>query len=218
MSTPSRRRLMRDFKKLQDDSPAGICAAPTEDNILIWEAYIFGPQDTPFEDGTFKLTLEFTEEYPNKPPTVKFVSKMFHPNVYADGSICMDLLQKLWTPTYDVAGILMCIQSLLNEPNPTSPANSEAAQLYQDDRIAYEKRVQQIVEQSWMNEESWRQYDVKQTVSHRHPYASAGNEYCDDPMTGHGRLASSSSSTDHHPTHNSHRSAVYVKNEIKAEP
>lgn len=40
----------------------------------------FSPHDTPFEDGTFKLTIEFTEEYPNKPPTVRFVSKMFHPN------------------------------------------------------------------------------------------------------------------------------------------
>lgn len=120
MTTPSRRRLMRDFKKLQvcllfihiliqiqlgniylfykrfflkEDPPAGVSGAPTEDNILMWEAIIFGPQDTPFEDGTFKLTLEFTEEYPNKPPTVKFVSKMFHPNVYADGSICLDILQ-----------------------------------------------------------------------------------------------------------------------------
>lgn len=43
--------------------------------------YFFSsPHDTPFEDGTFKLTIEFTEEYPNKPPTVRFVSKMFHPN------------------------------------------------------------------------------------------------------------------------------------------
>ena len=41
-----------------------------------WEAVIFGPNDTPFEDGIFKLSLEFTEEYPNKPPIVKFVSKM----------------------------------------------------------------------------------------------------------------------------------------------
>ncbi|ENN83130.1 hypothetical protein YQE_00509, partial [Dendroctonus ponderosae] len=52
---------------------------------MIWNAVIFGPHDTPFEDGTFKLTIEFTEEYPNKPPTVRFVSHMFHPNVYADG-------------------------------------------------------------------------------------------------------------------------------------
>jgi len=42
--------------------------------------FSFRPHETPFEDGTFKLTIEFTEEYPNKPPTVRFVSKMFHPN------------------------------------------------------------------------------------------------------------------------------------------
>ncbi|MEQ2276690.1 Ubiquitin-conjugating enzyme E2 A, partial [Xenotaenia resolanae] len=68
------------------------------------------PEGTPFEDGTFKLTIEFTEEYPNKPPTVRFVSKMFHPNVYADGSICLDILQNRWSPTYDVSSILTSIQ------------------------------------------------------------------------------------------------------------
>ncbi|KAI1725538.1 ubiquitin-conjugating enzyme domain-containing protein [Ditylenchus destructor] len=150
MTTPSRRRLMRDFKKLQDDPPAGVSGAPTEENIMVWEAVIFGPQDTPFEDGTFKLSLEFSEEYPNKPPSVKFVSKMFHPNVYADGSICLDILQNQWSPTYDVAAILTSIQSLLDEPNPNSPANSLAAQLYQENRREYEKKVQAIVEQSWM--------------------------------------------------------------------
>uniref|UniRef100_A0A2K5X779 Ubiquitin conjugating enzyme E2 A n=1 Tax=Macaca fascicularis TaxID=9541 RepID=A0A2K5X779_MACFA len=104
---------------------------------------------TPFEDGTFKLTIEFTEEYPNKPPTVRFVSKMFHPNVYADGSICLDILQNRWSPTYDVSSILTSIQSLLDEPNPNSPANSQAAQLYQENKREYEKRVSAIVEQSW---------------------------------------------------------------------
>lgn len=71
------------------------------------------PHDTPFEDGTFKLTIEFTEEYPNKPPTVRFVSKMFHPNVYADGGICLDILQNRWSPTYDVSAILTSIQVCL---------------------------------------------------------------------------------------------------------
>jgi ubiquitin-conjugating enzyme E2 A len=70
----------------------------------------YRPHDTPFEDGTFKLTIEFTEEYPNKPPTVRFVSKMFHPNVYADGGICLDILQNRWSPTYDVSAILTSIQ------------------------------------------------------------------------------------------------------------
>nr|XP_054365040.1 ubiquitin-conjugating enzyme E2 A isoform X1 [Mirounga angustirostris] len=69
--------------------------------------------------------------------------------VYADGSICLDILQNRWSPTYDVSSILTSIQSLLDEPNPNSPANSQAAQLYQENKREYEKRVSAIVEQSW---------------------------------------------------------------------
>jgi len=78
--TPAKRRLMRDFRRLQQDPPQGVTGAPEESNILKWSAVIFGPDDTPWEGGTFKLTLEFTEDYPNKPPKVVFVTKMFHPN------------------------------------------------------------------------------------------------------------------------------------------
>ena len=54
-----------------------------------------------------KKNVIVSEEYPNKPPVVRFVSKMFHPNVYADGSICLDILQNRWSPTYDVSSILV---------------------------------------------------------------------------------------------------------------
>ena len=95
---------------------------------------------------------------------------MFHPNVYADGGICLDILQNRWSPTYDVSAILTSIQvkhdllhfircnnwywlfqSLLSDPNPNSPANSMAAQLYKENRREYEKRVKACVEQSWMD-------------------------------------------------------------------
>jgi len=148
MATASRRRLMRDFKRLQEDPPVGVSGAPSENDIMLWNAVIFGPDDTPFEDGTFKLTLEFSEEYPNKPPVVKFLSKMFHPNIYADGGICLDILQNRWSPTYDVSAILTSIQSLLSDPNPNSPANSMAAQLFKENRREYEKRVKACVENS----------------------------------------------------------------------
>uniref|UniRef100_M8BBS1 Ubiquitin-conjugating enzyme E2 2 n=1 Tax=Aegilops tauschii TaxID=37682 RepID=M8BBS1_AEGTA len=99
--------------------------------------------------GTFKLTLQFTEDYPNKPPTVRFVSRMFHPNIYADGSICLDILQNQWSPIYDVAAILTSIQSLLCDPNPNSPANSEAARMYSENKREYNRKVREVVEQSW---------------------------------------------------------------------
>ncbi|CAL9031227.1 unnamed protein product, partial [Prunus brigantina] len=149
MSTPARKRLMRDFKRLQQDPPAGISGAPQDNNIMLWNAVIFGPDDTPWDGGTFKLTLQFTEDYPNKPPTVRFVSRMFHPNIYADGSICLDILQNQWSPIYDVAAILTSIQSLLCDPNPNSPANSEAARMFSENKREYNRRVREIVEQSW---------------------------------------------------------------------
>ncbi|DBA65659.1 TPA: Ubiquitin-conjugating enzyme E2 2 [Trebouxia sp. C0005] len=80
MSTPARKRLMRDFKRLQNDPPQGVNGSPKSDSIMLWNAVIFGPDDTPWDGGTFKLTLEFSEEYPNKAPVVKFKSTMFHPN------------------------------------------------------------------------------------------------------------------------------------------
>jgi ubiquitin-conjugating enzyme E2 A len=73
-------------------------------------AVIIGPADTPFEDGTFRLVMQFEEAYPNKPPGVKFISQMFHPNVYGTGELCLDILQNRWSPTYDVAAILTSIQ------------------------------------------------------------------------------------------------------------
>eukprot|EP00299_Pterocystis_sp_00344_P003482 c14240_g1_i1.p1 GENE.c14240_g1_i1~~c14240_g1_i1.p1 ORF type:complete len:165 (+),score=19.28 c14240_g1_i1:69-497(+) len=140
---------MRDFKRLQKDPPAGVSGAPLDNDVMCWTAVIFGPEQTPWGGGTFKLTLKFSEEYPSKPPKVVFVSKMFHPNIYADGSICLDILQNQWSPIYDIAAILTSIQSLLCDPNPASPANSEAAKLYQENRREYERRVREVVETSW---------------------------------------------------------------------
>ena len=135
MSTAARRRLMRDFKRMQTDPPAGVSASPIADNVMTWYAFIairrtrlvkwmdkrliclvrrnaviIGPSDTPFEDGTFRLVMHFEEQYPNKPPGVKFISQMFHPNVYGTGELCLDILQNRWSPTYDVAAILTSIQ------------------------------------------------------------------------------------------------------------
>ena len=87
----------------------------------------------------------------NKPPKVQFTTRMFHPNVYLDGSICLDILQNQWSPIYDIAAILTSIQSLLCDPNPNSPANHEAAQLFQTNKREYNRRVRECVEQSWLS-------------------------------------------------------------------
>uniref|UniRef100_A0A0D3G3Y8 UBC core domain-containing protein n=1 Tax=Oryza barthii TaxID=65489 RepID=A0A0D3G3Y8_9ORYZ len=94
MSTPARKRLMRDFKRLMQDPPAGISGAPQDNNIMLWNAVIFGPDDTPWDGGTFKLTLQFTEDYPNKPPTKLVVKAVRHPKATPDCLIAIAVRRK----------------------------------------------------------------------------------------------------------------------------
>ena len=81
-STTAQRRLMRDLRDLTQNPVEGINAAPANtDNIFEWNAILDGPEDSHFEDASFVLTLKFPQDYPNHPPVVKFVTKVFHPNI-----------------------------------------------------------------------------------------------------------------------------------------
>ena len=78
MTSVAKRRLMKDLRKMQNDPPSGVTAAPLHE-LFTWQAVIFGPDDTPWEGGTFNLVIRFAEDYPSKPPDVRFVSSLFHP-------------------------------------------------------------------------------------------------------------------------------------------
>ncbi|GBE59328.1 ubiquitin-conjugating enzyme E2 [Babesia ovata] len=137
MSIEARKRLLLDLRKLQQELPDFVCASPIEGDLFNWQAVILGPVDTEWDGGIFTLSLKFPSDYPHAPPTVKFTTRIFHPNVYRDGSICLDILDREWSPVFDVCGILTSIQSLLTDPNNKSPANREAAILYTEHRAEF---------------------------------------------------------------------------------
>ena len=137
-------RLSRELVKLKDESVDGVEIVNTED-ISNWKAIIHGPPGTPFENGKFDMELKFYDNYPVKPPTVKFISEIFHPNVYRDGKICVDILQGEWSPAQNVRTILISIRSLLMDPNPNSPANRDAANLLRTDKEAYNNKVKNMI-------------------------------------------------------------------------
>ena len=105
-------------------------AFPDGDNLFSWVAKIMGGAGTVYEGLSFKLSLSFPSHYPYTPPTVKFVTPCYHPNVDSHGNICLDILKEKWSALYDVRTILLSIQSLLAEPNNDSPLNVEAAELW----------------------------------------------------------------------------------------
>ena len=149
MSRTATLRLMSDLRAITEDSPDGISAALVDDSdVYEWQATIIGPEETAFEGGIYGLRITFDGEYPNKPPRMKFTCDMWHPNIYMDGAICMDVLKALWKPIYTVPMILQSIQSLLADPNPLSAANPDAAAMLEKDPKAYRRRVRKCAERS----------------------------------------------------------------------
>lgn len=135
-------RLNKERKKLTDNEKIEGITIEVTDDIYVWYAYINGPKDTPYENFTFKLKITCSDDYPIKPPSIKFLTPMCHPNIYRDGKICLDIIQlEGWSPSLNIKSILMSICSLLDDPNPASPANRPIAELYLKDKKEYNAHV-----------------------------------------------------------------------------
>jgi len=142
------RRLSLEYTRIAGaQNPNGISIV--DDNMTHWSAVLKGPIGSPYEGGRFVLDLIFPPKYPFEPPRVTFRTPVFHPNVSTNGAICMDILKPngAWSPLMTVDALLVSIQSLLDDPNPSDPLNTEAAALYMQNKRLYDVRARRETEQ-----------------------------------------------------------------------
>ncbi|KAL8436089.1 hypothetical protein Efla_002079 [Eimeria flavescens] len=146
----ARKRLAQERAAWRRDHPAGFSAkyAPMADgsvgqDIMKWICKVPGKKGSLWEGGEYCLTMEFSEEYPSKPPKCKFAPVLFHPNVYPSGTVCLSILNEDedWKPSITIKQILLGIQDLLDNPNPQSPAQAEPYMFYCQNRDEYNRRV-----------------------------------------------------------------------------
>ena len=137
-----------DMKKSNiNDISENISAGPiSENNLFKWEATLIGAVDTPYEGGIFKLSINFPNNYPFVPPIIKFMTKIFHPNIHENGDICLDILKYHWSPAYSILQVLLSLLSLLSDPNPDDPLNPEASNLYKTNKLLYNQRVREYID------------------------------------------------------------------------
>lgn len=121
-------RILRETQSLLKDPPPGISGSPSQDNYRYFNILLEGPADTPYQGGVFNIELFLPEEYPLEPPKVRFLTKIYHPNIDKLGRICLDILKTNWTPALNIRTTLLSIQSLLCEPNPEDPLDNQVAE------------------------------------------------------------------------------------------
>ena len=114
-------RIQKELQEMTNNPPANCSAGPDGEDLYNWQASIMGPEGSPFQGGVFWLKISFPKDYPFKPPKMQFLTKLYHPNISATGAICIDILKEQWSPALTVSKVLLCICSLLDDPNPDDP-------------------------------------------------------------------------------------------------
>ena len=101
--TMALRRIQKELQDLGRDPPAQCSAGPVGDDLFHWQATIMGPPESPYQGGVFFLTIHFPVDYPFKPPKVAFTTRIYHPNINSNGSICLDILRSQWSPALTIS-------------------------------------------------------------------------------------------------------------------
>ena len=130
------RRIVKETQRLQSDPDIGVSAVPCMLNLRYFNVTIAGPNLSPYQEGIFKLELFVPEEYPMGPPKVRFLTKVYHPNIDKIGRIGLDVLMDKWCPALQIRTVLLSIQALLSAPNPDNPLATDVGEHWKKNKQA----------------------------------------------------------------------------------
>eukprot|EP01071_Lankesteria_metandrocarpae_P005538 Lankesteria_metandrocarpae@DN4028_c0_g1_i1.p1 len=133
------KRIQKETQYLSTDMPTGITAEPTAANQRHFHIGMLGPETTPYEGGLYRLELFLPEQYPMEPPKVRFLTRIYHPNIDRLGRICLDILKDKWSPALQIRTVLLSIQALLSAPEVDDPLDPTVAETWKRDRKGAEE-------------------------------------------------------------------------------
>ncbi|KAK6409524.1 hypothetical protein LTR81_016190 [Elasticomyces elasticus] len=134
MTAPLPKRIIKETERLQNEPVPGISAQPHDDNARYFDVMVEGPGGSCYEGGVFNLELFLPDDYPMCPPRIRFLTRIYHPNIDRLGRICLDVLKNNWSPALQIRTILLSIQALLGAPNPEDPLNEAVAKQWKENQ------------------------------------------------------------------------------------
>jgi ubiquitin-conjugating enzyme E2 D/E len=119
---------------------------PVGDDLLVWEATLKGPaaSECPYHGGLFRAAITFDTSYPFKPPRVRLLTKIYHPNINMQGFISLSVLSSDWSPALTLGKLLLSIVSLLADPNPTDPLVPEIGRQCKEEPQEFARRAREM--------------------------------------------------------------------------
>jgi len=134
------RRVNKEITDCKNDKSSNISIDLVDNSPFHLKGSFPGPKDTPYEGGTFEVDIVIPESYPFQPVKMKFITKVYHPNVSsASGAICLDILKDAWSPVLTLKSTLISLQSLLCSPEPNDPQDAEVAKHYTTSKRSFEE-------------------------------------------------------------------------------
>jgi ubiquitin-conjugating enzyme E2 D/E len=135
----AQKRILKEISDIKKGTDSCSAGPISNDDIFKWSGMILGPDETPYQGGVFFLEITFPNDYPFKPPKIKFITKIYHCNINNEGGICLDILKDNWSPALTISKILLSISSLLSDPNPSDPLMPEIAHLLKTNKLLHDK-------------------------------------------------------------------------------
>lgn len=142
------RRILEELKSLHCCPHPFFQIFPSETDFTFWKLLMEGPPDTPYESGVFELFCQFGPDYPVKPPTVRFVTSIYHCNINNVGRICHNIFDRGYNAHITMRDILDAVYGLLIAPEPQDPLDSILAEEYLTTRHKYEEEAKKHTEKS----------------------------------------------------------------------
>ena len=146
MSNIAHQRIKREFREVvnsKEVAESGVQLALVKDDLTELSGTIKGPPETPYEGGTYSVEIKIPDTYPFNPPKVRFVTKIWHPNVSSvTGAICLDILKDQWAAAMTLRTVLLSLQALLAAPEPDDPQDAVVARQYMDNHTSFKLTAQ----------------------------------------------------------------------------
>ena len=146
----------QEYAEISQSPPDGFSVALEPNaSIYTWHVTLRPPAESVYHPGQYGIVVTLPVDYPFKPPAVRFVTRIYHPNITNDskGNVCLGILKSdSWKPSTKIAAVLDALRNLLVEPQPDDPLEERIADEFRNDKPAFEKNVKTHVDRFAMTQ------------------------------------------------------------------